>query len=106
VEQTGTLGARICHVERAVIPRKTIILETPYGAVPFKAAILKLDGGLNDIPNDNFSDNQNGKSQTSWLRPEHDAVANIAREQNLDYQSVYDQLMLVASRSTKILSSQ
>ncbi|MDR3307373.1 MAG: LarC family nickel insertion protein [Coriobacteriales bacterium] len=72
---TGSLGVRSQYVERTVIPREAVTLDTPYGPVPFKAAAI-------DTP----------AARTAWLRPEHEAVAHIARAQGLDYHTLYEEL--------------
>jgi hypothetical protein len=38
-------------------------------------------------------------STISWLRPEHDIVARIARERDLDYRLVYDKLTTCALKA-------
>jgi uncharacterized protein (DUF111 family) len=72
---TGTLGVRREYVERTVLPREVLELQTPYGPVPFKAANAGTPA-----------------NRRAWLRPEHDAVATIARNQGLDYNSLYAEL--------------
>jgi len=75
VELTGSLGVRSSYLERTVIPRTVVILDTPYGPVPFKAA----EAGTPD-------------SRIYWLRPEHDAVASLSRERDLNYLTLYTEL--------------
>jgi len=79
-ELTGTLGVRSSYVERTVIPRTVIELETPYGVVPFKAAALA-----------------SPSARTAWLRPEHDAVAALARSRGLNYNALYEELVACAT---------
>jgi uncharacterized protein (TIGR00299 family) protein len=76
---TGSLGVRRRSVQRVVAAREIIELKTPFGLVPFKVA--------------RFVDPTDPEtSLANWLRPEHDAVARIAREQGLNYSTLYDQL--------------
>jgi uncharacterized protein (TIGR00299 family) protein len=77
---TGSLGVRGSYVERTVAPRTMVTLETRFGPVPFKAA--KIDAPVGRI---------------SWLRPEHDAVAALARQHGLDYNALYRELARLAS---------
>ncbi|MCL2137497.1 MAG: nickel pincer cofactor biosynthesis protein LarC [Coriobacteriia bacterium] len=79
---TGSLGVRMRMVERVVVGRESISLETKWGPVGFKLGRFVTDG---DPPND-----------TRWIRPEHDDVARIAREFGLDYHEVYDDLCRIA----------
>jgi uncharacterized protein (DUF111 family) len=85
IAQTGSLGVRATLVERVVAPRKHVLLDTSYGTIPFKATLLRNPGHNGD-----------------WLRPEHDAVARITREQALDYQQVYDELVKEARHAVLI----
>jgi len=75
IRLTGSLGVRSSYVERTVIPRSVLTLDTPYGAVPFKAAEVGAP-----------------ENRTHWLRPEHEAVARLARERKLDYLTLYAEL--------------
>ncbi|MDR1088845.1 MAG: nickel pincer cofactor biosynthesis protein LarC [Coriobacteriales bacterium] len=75
IELTGTLGVRSSYLERTVIPRAVLTLDTPYGPVPFKAA----EAGP-------------PSKRSQWLRPEHDAVARLARERSLSYADLYAEL--------------
>jgi len=75
IELTGSLGVRSNYLERTIIPRKVVTLNTPYGPVPYKAA-----------------ETGSPTNRTHWLRPEHDAVAHLAREQGLDYLTLYTEL--------------
>jgi uncharacterized protein (TIGR00299 family) protein len=81
LELTGSLGVRSRYIERTVVPRKVVIIDTPYGEVPFKAT--------------EFGDPGN---RTTWIRPEHDAVAIIAKQQDLDYQTLYDKLIELGAK--------
>ena len=74
--RTGTLGIRRTPVERVVAPRDAFERETEFGPVRFK--VLKAQP-LHD---------QAG----SWIRPEHDDVARIARETGLPYEEVLGRL--------------
>ena len=80
IELTGSLGVRSNYLERTIIPRTVVILETPHGPVPFKAA----EAG-------------SPESRTHWLRPEHDAVARLSREKDLDYLTLYTELQEYAT---------
>ncbi|MDR2713942.1 MAG: nickel pincer cofactor biosynthesis protein LarC [Coriobacteriales bacterium] len=82
ITKTGSLGVRQRFVERLVAPRHCITLDTPYGSVPFKLA--------------RFADNGEGEV---WIRPEHDAVRDLAHKHQLDYQTLYDELVEHAVRS-------
>jgi len=73
---TGSLGVRSRYVERTIAPRKKVVLETSFGPVPFKVA---------DISSPSES--------VSWLRPEYEAVAALAREHNLEFVELYDRLV-------------
>ena len=79
IELTGSLGVRCSYLERTVIPRRTVVLETPYGPVPYKAAEMG-----------------SPSNRRYWLRPEHDAVAAIARAQALNYLDLYSELQALA----------
>ncbi len=85
IELTGTLGVRSAYLERTIVPRTVLMLDTPYGPVPFKAA-----------------ETGSPADRSYWLRPEHDAVARLAREQHLNYGDVYAELQALAGahRST------
>lgn len=79
VELTGTLGVRSSYMERAYVARTTVSIDTPYGAVVFKQASLGT-----------------GNESQTWLRPEHDEVARLARKLDLNYSDVYEELQRVA----------
>lgn len=79
---TGSLGVRSRYVERTIAPRKKVVLETSFGPVPFKVA---------DISSPSES--------VSWLRPEYEAVAALAREHNLEFVELYDRLVREQGRS-------
>ncbi len=79
---TGSLGVRSRYVERTIAPRKKVVLETSFGPVPFKVA---------DISSPSES--------VSWLRPEYEAVAALAREHNLEFVKLYDRLVREQGRS-------
>ena len=77
--QTGSLGVRASYLERTVLPRRVVELDTPYGKLPFKAASLATPS-----------------ERQFWLRPEHDAVAELAQRLQKDYQELYDELLEIA----------
>lgn len=79
IELTGSLGVRSAYLERTVVPRTVLTLETPYGLVPFKAAEMGAPS-----------------QRKHWLRPEHDAVAHLCREHNLKYPDLYAELQEIA----------
>jgi uncharacterized protein (TIGR00299 family) protein len=83
IEFTGTLGVRSSYLERTVIPREVLTLDTSYGPVPFKAA----EAGP-------------PSQRTQWLRPEHDDVARLAREHGLAYSQLYAELQEYAEKLT------
>ena len=65
---TTTIGIRRSHMERTVLDRKEVFMDTPYGPLRAKQVILP-DGSIRTYP-------------------EHDAVAAVAREQGIGYQDV------------------
>lgn len=79
IELTGSLGVRAQYLERTVIKREVITLETPYGPMPFKAAEL-------GVPSE----------RRHWIRPEHDAVAALARKRAVSYNELYEELQALA----------
>ncbi|MDR1422695.1 MAG: LarC family nickel insertion protein [Coriobacteriales bacterium] len=116
---TGTLGVRQRFVERFVAPREILTLETPYGLVPFKVARFVDPADLGDGDDcddpDPACDSSADVAETawlsfskastiSWLRPEHDIVARIARERDLDYRLVYDKLTTCALKALDRIS--
>lgn len=74
-QRTGTLGIRRTYVERSVVPRQQVVLDTPYGPMPYKVAR-----------------SLNPATAQHGLRPEHEAVARLARECGLDYNALYAEL--------------
>lgn len=66
--QTTTIGIRRWPVQRTVLERKNVTVETVYGAVNVKICTHK------------------GKQ---YAYPEYESVRLICREQNLDFQTVY-----------------
>ncbi|MDR3052448.1 MAG: nickel pincer cofactor biosynthesis protein LarC [Coriobacteriales bacterium] len=78
---TGSLGIRGSYMERTIVPRSIITIDTAYGLVPFKAAELGAP-----------------IERRTWLRPEHEAVAAIARKHGLDYNELYEELLDFATR--------
>jgi uncharacterized protein (DUF111 family) len=93
---TGTLGLRMRAVERVVIPRDSLTLNTDWGPVRFKHGHY-LGGDKTVALAIDISDEAASENQTVWLRPEHDDVARLAREHGLDYQALYDQLVELAN---------
>jgi uncharacterized protein (TIGR00299 family) protein len=71
---TGSLGVRREMLERTVAGRESRIVQTPWGS-----ARVKVGAGR--------------------VRPEHDDVARIAREHNLPYRAVAEQIALLADES-------
>jgi hypothetical protein len=69
-EETSTIGVRWSMRERAVLPRETVTLVTPDGAIPFK--VSRLDG------------------RVVTVTPEFADVARIAREKSLPVREVLD----------------
>ena len=67
-EHTTTIGVRRCAVERTVLAREQVELQTPYGIMRAKRVTLP-DGSMRTYP-------------------EHDEVARIATERGLTYQDV------------------
>lgn len=76
IDLTGTLGIRRMGVERVIAPREQIVRETEFGPVRFKA--MK----ASPLPG----------RESSWIRPEHDDVARIARKTGLPYEEVLERL--------------
>ncbi|MDR2197144.1 MAG: DUF111 family protein [Coriobacteriales bacterium] len=97
---TGSLGVRRRFVERIVAPREIVTYETRFGPVPFKVARF-LDPSATAIEAASaFGATTVGATNgaVAWLRPEHEAVARIAREQALDYAAVAEELYREALR--------
>ena len=69
-EETSTIGVRWSARERAVLPRETVTLVTPDGAIPFK--VSRLDGRIVTVT------------------PEFADVARIAREKSVPVRDVLD----------------
>jgi uncharacterized protein (DUF111 family) len=90
ITHTGSLGVRASLVERASIPRQLLDIETPYGQIPFKLAGLQA-AEVFDQPSVDQANTTPNLSLT-WLRPEHDSVAFIARQQNKPYQLIQQEL--------------
>jgi uncharacterized protein (TIGR00299 family) protein len=98
---TGSLGVRRRFVERVVTPREIVVYDTPYGPVPFKVARFLDPSGSLDSPDSSNSSRPSGPSfgspspETSapiWLRPEHDTLARIAREYQINYAQLAKEL--------------
>ncbi|MDR0501052.1 MAG: LarC family nickel insertion protein [Coriobacteriales bacterium] len=95
IRLTGTLGVRKSLIERVVAPRQVVTLKTRFGQVPFKVCLLRNVSNLQNVSNlrsDSNLRNDSNAQTNSWLRPEHEAVAKIAREQNIDYNDVLSHL--------------
>jgi pyridinium-3,5-bisthiocarboxylic acid mononucleotide nickel chelatase len=69
-EETSTIGVRWSARERTVLPRETVTLVTPDGAIPFK--VSRLDGRIVTVT------------------PEFADVARIAREKSVPVRDVLD----------------
>jgi uncharacterized protein (DUF111 family) len=82
---TGSLGLRIRYVERVVLAREQIELNTPWGNVRFKSG--RYVGEFDELA-----------SNTRWLRPEHEDVARLARELTRSYDELYEQLCALADK--------
>ena len=82
---TGSLGLRLRYVERVVLPRAQLELDTPWGKVRFKSG--RYVGEFTELA-----------GSTRWLRPEHDDVARLARELDRSYDELYEQLCTLADR--------
>ena len=76
INRTGTLGVRRSLVERIVAPREQYERETEFGPVRYKT--LKASPLHDQV--------------SSWVRPEHDDVARIARKTGLSYEEVLNRL--------------
>jgi uncharacterized protein (DUF111 family) len=72
---TGSLGVRQTYVERTCVPRKIEQVDTPYGTVDYKVALVATPNG-----------------SVKLKRPEYEDVARIAREQGLDFNALYEEL--------------
>ncbi|MDO4501872.1 MAG: DUF111 family protein [Coriobacteriia bacterium] len=68
-EQTTTIGVRRCVMERTVLPRRSVQVNTPYGSLAGKEVVLP--------------------SGAARIYPEHDDVARVSREAGVAYQDVY-----------------
>lgn len=76
---TGSLGVRYRVVERSILPREQLTLETPFGPVRYKVAVI-----------------EEPLEHVDWVRPEHDDVASIANERGLPYDDVRRELVAFA----------
>lgn len=76
IELTGSLGVRSSFVERVVVRRKLLAKETAYGSVAYKTALIATASG-----------------SIKLQRPEYEDVARIAREQGLDFNTLYKELL-------------
>ena len=68
-EQTTTIGVRRCAMERTVLPRRSVQVNTPYGSLAGKEVVLP--------------------SGAARIYPEHDDIARVSREAGVAYQDVY-----------------
>jgi len=89
LQLTGSLGLRLRAVERVVLPRESLIYDTPWGPVRFKQGHYWDESGVSE------TDAAAGY-RPAWLRPEHDEVARLARATGLAYQQIYDELLRCA----------
>jgi uncharacterized protein (TIGR00299 family) protein len=76
VELTGSLGVRSSYVERACVPRAIVEEQTRFGAVRYKTACVATPGG-----------------RVKLRRPEYEDVAQIARVQGLNFNTLYEELL-------------
>jgi uncharacterized protein (DUF111 family) len=72
---TGSLGVRSSYVERLCAVRKVITEQTAWGPVDFKTALVATPDG-----------------RVKLRRPEYEDVARIAREQGIDFNTLYEEL--------------
>ena len=70
LRETSTLGVRMHDAQRLKVPRHSLRVDTPYGAINVKASYL--DGRLRDVA------------------PEADDCARAARDHDVRLQAVYD----------------
>ena len=70
LRETSTLGVRLHDARRVKLPRQSLRVDTPYGAIAVKASYV--DGRLRDVA------------------PEADDCARAAREHDVRLQTVYD----------------
>jgi uncharacterized protein (TIGR00299 family) protein len=75
IRLTGSLGVRRNYVERTVVSRKVETMDTAYGKVAYKTALLATPNG-----------------SIKLQRPEYEDVARIAREQGLNFNKLYEEL--------------
>ncbi len=73
--ETTTLGIRERNQTRSILNRKILVVETPYGVVNVKVA--------------NWEPNSEAKEVN--VQPEYEDCAKIAREQNISWQTVYQE---------------
>ena len=98
ITTTGTLGVRMRYVERIIAPRASVTLDTPYGPVPFKVARFLLPD--EPVSVQHYEDSK----VAAWIRPEHDTVSTLARENGLEYQELYEELVNFGLNSIVILN--
>jgi uncharacterized protein (TIGR00299 family) protein len=72
---TGSLGIRNSYVERSCVPRTIVEEQTRFGAVRYKTAYVATPDG-----------------RIKLRRPEYEDVAQIARTQGLDFNTLYEEL--------------
>ncbi|MGI6216724.1 MAG: nickel pincer cofactor biosynthesis protein LarC [Coriobacteriales bacterium] len=75
-ELTGTLGVRRSIVERTVAPRIKKTIQSEFGEIGFKV----MEPG-------------SPAERQSWVRPESDDVARVARQAGIGYPEAYEKLM-------------
>jgi uncharacterized protein (DUF111 family) len=104
---SGSLGVRRRYVERVVAPREIVVYQTRFGPVPFKVARF-LDPENPGAVSQGFANltalpacADPDYSAITWLRPEHEAVARIAREQGIDYAALVEELVREAARQAR-----
>ena len=76
-EHSTTIGLRVDEVRRIALARETVELQTPFGSVAARRA----------------------RTPRGWrTRPEHEAVAERARDAGAPYRDVYDATLAAAAR--------
>ena len=75
IRLTGTLGVRSTYVERTIVSREVLTRHTSYGDLRYKTALIGTPDG-----------------QIKVQRPEYEDVARLAREQGLDFNTLYEEL--------------
>lgn len=80
-EETTTIGVRRCRMERTVLPRTERAVWTELGEIAVKSVILP--------------------SGETRLYPEHDSVAQAARDRGVSYQQAYRCCLAACTRSER-----